>query len=91
MQTLHRLTFHTTDEIRRELTALDVVVGADGFTTIEVDEAHPRWEDLQVFVTRRRIVDIVTTQATAEECAAATWLVVEPAWHAAYPQPEEHL
>lgn len=88
MKIVHRVSLSTTDTIRQELAALGIHIG-DGFATFVVDEAHPRWAQIEAFIARYRALDMVSTKATAKELAAADWVVMEPTWHGGYPQPED--
>jgi len=88
MKIVHRVSIKSTDAIKQELGDLGVSIG-DGLATFEVDEAHPRWAQIQQFIERHRAVDVVSTKVTVKELAAAEWLVMQPTWHAGYPQPED--
>ncbi|WNG33080.1 hypothetical protein F0U61_05175 [Archangium violaceum] len=89
MQIIHRVSISSTPEIRGELAALGVVVGASGLVTFEVDETHESWSALRLWIVKRRAVDIVSTKFSERELAAASWLVLEPGWHQGCPQPDE--
>jgi hypothetical protein len=89
MQIIHRISISSTPEIRGELAAMGVVVGASGLVTFEVDEAYETWPALQSWIARRRAVDIVSTKFSKEDLAEARWLALEPSWHHGYPQPDE--
>jgi hypothetical protein len=87
MKIIHRVSIRATDDIRRELAALGVTIG-EGLATFEVDEADPRWREVEQFIARHRAVDVVRTKSSAKELSVAKWLAVEPSWHFGYPQPE---
>lgn len=89
MQIIHRISISSTPEIRGELAALGVVVGASGFVTFEVDEAHDAWSALRLWIEKRRAADIVSTKFSERELSEASWLALEPSWHHGYPQPDE--
>jgi hypothetical protein len=89
MQIIHRISISSTPEIRGELAAMGVVVGASGLATFELDEAHEAWPALQAWIARRGAVDIVSTKFSKKELADARWLALEPSWHHGYPQPDE--
>jgi hypothetical protein len=89
MQIIHRISISSTPEIRSELAAMGVVVGASGLVTFEVDEAHEAWSALHLWIARRRAADIVSTKFSERELAEARWLALEPSWHHGYPQPDE--
>ena len=89
MRIIHRISISSTPEIRDELAALGIVVGARGLVTFEVDEAHEAWSALRPWIARRRAADIVSTKFSERELAGAPWLALEPNWHHGYPQPDE--
>jgi hypothetical protein len=89
MQIIHRISIASSPEIRSELAAMGVVVGASGLVTFEVDESHEAWPELQSWIVRRNAVDIVSTKFSKPELANARWLSLEPSWHHGYPQPDE--
>jgi hypothetical protein len=89
MQIIHRISISSTPEIRSELAAMGVVVGASGLVTFEVDEAYEAWPALQKWIARRGAVDIVSTKFSKKELADARWFALEPDWHHGYPQPDE--
>ena len=89
MQIIHRISISSTPEIRSELAAMGIVVGASGLVTFEVDEGHEAWAALPPWIARRKAVDIVSTKFSKRELADARWLTLEPSWHHGYPQPDE--
>lgn len=89
MRIIHRISIASSPEIRGELAALGVVVGASGLVTFEVDESHEAWPSLRSWIASRRAVDIVSTKFSERELADASWLALEPGWHHGYPQPDE--
>ncbi|WP_257448448.1 hypothetical protein [Archangium lipolyticum] len=89
MQIIHRVSISSTPEIRSELAAMGVVVGASGLVTFEVDESFDAWPALQQWIARRGAVDIVSTKFSKKELGDARWFALEPDWHHGYPQPDE--
>jgi hypothetical protein len=79
---------HVDGESRQELAKLDVHVG-EGLQSFEVEEGWTAWPQLKRIIERFDALDIVSTQATVGECAAATWLHVIPDWHHGYPMPDD--
>jgi hypothetical protein len=85
---LHRLSWRPTSADAAELLALGFDPSAPtGLLTLVVDEADPRWPAVRSLAPDG--VDIITTEATEAERAAAAWLVMLPATHQGYPQPED--
>ncbi|QRK12085.1 hypothetical protein JQX13_19780 [Archangium violaceum] len=89
MQIIHRISISSTPEIRGELAALGVIVGASGLVTFEVDEAHEAWSALRQWIAKSGAADIVSTKFSERELAEASWFALEPGWHHGYPQPIE--
>lgn len=89
MQIVHRVSFASSEDIRRELLRLGHVVPDAGFVAIDVDEADLNWPDIETWIARRGAVDTVSTRFTPEEIASANWLELVPSWHRGYPQPEK--
>ena len=74
-----------------ELALLGVEVATTGLVTFQVDEMHPSWPELRVWIARRRAADVVTTAFSGEELAAARSLELVPDWQHGYPQPDESI
>jgi hypothetical protein len=88
MQFIHRVSAASSAEVRKELAALGIIVGAADFVSFDFDEAHPAWPQLQRWIAKRRAVDILSTRFSQPEIAAALWLELEPSWHHGFPQPD---
>jgi hypothetical protein len=94
MEVLHRISFNSTSELRRELARLGVTVGegeplTSGFVTFVVSESHESWPALRSWVINHRALDIASTTFSSAEISAAHWLELVPDWHHGYPQPRE--
>jgi len=68
---------------------MGLLVPPSGVVTFQVHEADPRWQQLSSWVDYSGAVDIVTTEFSSAELAAAEWLKLVSDWHHGYPQPEE--
>lgn len=89
MQVVHRISIASAPEIRTELAAFGIVVGASGLVSFQVDEANEAWPRVRDWIARRRAADVVTTSFSKRELAEARWLALVPDWHHGYPQPNE--
>jgi hypothetical protein len=91
MQIVHRVSFNSSPDIKRELVRLGHVVPDGGLVSVDVDEADVNWPDVEKWIARRNPVDIVSTRFMPAEKAAALWVELVPSWHRGYPQPEENF
>lgn len=94
MQVIHRISIGSTPPIRRELATMGWSVGpgddaTGNIVTFEVDESHSNWNAVKEWIGRSGAVDVVSTNFSKSEIAAAAWLELQPDWHWSYPQPED--
>src|SRR6476469_9789024 len=89
MRIVHRVSVNGSPDVQRELASFGVVVVAQGLVTFEVDETHHTWPALRDWIAQRRALDMTSTRFSSNEIASANWLVLVPAWHHGYPQPND--
>jgi len=97
MKIIHRISLRATAKQRRELEFLGIQVpegvslldDGDKFISFEVNEGHANWSILQELFRKWDAIDVVSTQFSKKEIAAARWLNLTPDWHCGYPQPDE--
>lgn len=89
MQIVHRISVNAEASDRKQLAALGIVVGGEGFVTFEVDEEHESWKALEAWIAKRKAVDLVYTRFTKQETVSARWLQFRGDWHYGYPQPNQ--
>lgn len=88
MRIVHRYTVNAGDRERADLRRAGIEIGP-GLVTFEIEESDARWPAVEAWVVERQPVDVVRTEWTDAEIAAADWLALRPDWHHGYPQPEE--
>jgi hypothetical protein len=87
MRVIHRISFHSSPIIRKELAVLGIVVGSTGFVAFDFDESQPQWPKVADWMKRRGVSSFVSTSFSEAEIRAAAWLALQPTWHHGYPQP----
>lgn len=91
MQFIHRFSFTSNPELKRELLAIGFDVADNGFVAIEIDEGAERWPAVKAWAARREPFDLLMTKFTKKELADAAWLEWGADWHHGYPQPGEDV
>ena len=97
MKFIHRIGFRATTSQRQELEALGVklppgsisIPGEVALLAFDVDEAHPNWPTLSMLFQQWDVFDMLGTEFSEEEIAAARWLEISSTFQKGYPQPKE--
>lgn len=89
MRVVHRISVAPSEAA--SLSALGVQVAAAGsvLVSFEMDESDPSWAIVEPWIRTHGAVDVPTTQFSAGELDAASWLELVADWHHGYPQPEK--
>jgi hypothetical protein len=85
MQIIHRVSFHSSPALRKELAAMGRIVSAAGFVMFEIDEGDSSWPAIQAWIAKRDAFDYVNTKFSQREIDDARWLKLIPDWHQGYP------
>lgn len=90
MKVVHRITLNINSEKKTALESLGFYLPC-GFQTLEVEENHAEWGNLEKLIVPWGCVDIVSTKFTLTEYQSARYLKLSASWHCGYPQPEDNF
>ena len=85
---MHHISFNASENRRRSLAALGTIVG-EGFVAIDIDEADPRWPNIETWMKTHGVTDTVYNEFSNDEISRARWLKLVGTWNYGYPQPDE--
>lgn len=89
MRVVHRISVASSGSVAASLSELGVRVASAGLVSFEVAESDPSWAAVEAWARSHGAVDVPTTQFSAGELEAASWLELVADWHHGYPQPEK--
>jgi hypothetical protein len=89
MKVVHRISVASSTSVAASLSELGVRVASAGLVSFEVDESDSSWLAVEPWVRAHGAVDVPTTQFSADELDAASWLELVADWHHGHPQPEK--
>ncbi|MBI1927398.1 hypothetical protein HYR99_24560, partial [Candidatus Poribacteria bacterium] len=92
MKRRHNLTFSSKDRkcILPKLQQIGIRLKDDSLINFKIDEDAHQWPEVKRLMEEFHVkIDMCEALFSPEELRAASWLVMEPAWHHGYPQPED--
>ena len=85
MDVIHHIGVRATEADIVDLRRFGVAIEA-GLTAFDVAETSPHWDEIRVWIERRRSVDVVYTRFTDAELESASWLAMQSSGQAGYPE-----